>query len=231
MENINESNSEIELDPPGIIEKPTEPYAPNNPPWGVPAAILLWLASVALIVIVPLFFVIPYFLSQNVNLSDQEQLANFAQNDVGAILFQIGGIIPAHILTLILAWFVVTKYKKHSFTEMLGWEWGGYKWWHTIVLLLSVFGVALATTSFFGNQDNALVEMLRKSRYIVFLVAILATFSAPIVEEVVYRGILYSAFQKAAGVPVAVALVTLVFALVHYPQYWGDYSTLITLTF
>ena len=118
---------------------------------------------------------------------------------------------------------------------MLGWEWGGYKWWQTtlifIGLMASVFIVAAVATSIFGEQDNDFLKMLRSSRYVVFLVAIIATFSAPIVEEVVYRGVLYSSLQKALNVPMAVFLVTLVFAVVHFPQYWGSHATLIALTF
>jgi membrane protease YdiL (CAAX protease family) len=52
----------------------------------------------------------------------------------------------------------------------------------------------------------------------------MATFTAPIVEEVIYRGILYSAFQRARGSGVAIAAVTLLFALVHVPQYYPSFS-------
>jgi membrane protease YdiL (CAAX protease family) len=50
-------------------------------------------------------------------------------------------------------------------------------------------------------------------------VAFLATFTAPLVEEVVYRGVVYSAFQRKFGIGVAVAIVTILFTIVHVPQY------------
>jgi membrane protease YdiL (CAAX protease family) len=78
-------------------------------------------------------------------------------------------------------------------------------------------------TSYFGETDNELLRILRSSRTAVILVAILATFTAPIVEEVVYRGVLYSALQRTVGVWMAVFLVTLLFAIVHVPQYLPDY--------
>src|SRR6478609_4855946 len=68
--------------------------------------------------------------------------------------------------------------------------------------------------------------MLASSRVVVFLVAFMATFTAPIVEEVVYRGILYSAFQRARGPVLATVAVTLLFASVHVPQYYPSYSTI-----
>jgi len=66
-----------------------------------------------------------------------------------------------------------------------------------------------------------------------YLVAFFATFTAPIVEEVVYRGVLYSAFQKKFGLAASVIFVTLLFTIVHVPQYSvngvPDYASVITL--
>ncbi|MEZ5345259.1 MAG: CPBP family intramembrane glutamic endopeptidase [Pyrinomonadaceae bacterium] len=231
MENINQETPEIPFVPVSKPEEIDQPFSPNNPPWGSLMAILLWAASFALIAIVPILFLVPYLASQNINFSDADQLVQFSTKDPTALLLQIGAVIPAHLITLLLAWMIVTQFRKHSFTKMLGWEWGGFKWWHAVLLLISVLGLAFALTQIFGEQDNDLMKILRSSRAMVFLVAIMATFSAPIVEEVVYRGVLYSAFQRTFNVPAAVFFVTLIFAAVHFPQYWGDHATLITLVF
>jgi membrane protease YdiL (CAAX protease family) len=61
--------------------------------------------------------------------------------------------------------------------------------------------------------------------------AFLATFTAPFVEEVVYRGVRYSAFQRTFGVVLAVISVTVLFAAVHVPQYYPSYVTIALLTF
>jgi membrane protease YdiL (CAAX protease family) len=74
------------------------------------------------------------------------------------------------------------------------------------------------------------MRILRSSRLALYVVAFLATFTAPIVEEVVYRGVLYSALQRAWGVPAAFVTVTLLFSLVHVPQYYPSYSTIFLLT-
>jgi membrane protease YdiL (CAAX protease family) len=50
------------------------------------------------------------------------------------------------------------------------------------------------------------------------------------VEEVVYRGVLYAAFQRTMGVPAAFLLTTFLFAVVHVPQYWPSFSTIFLLT-
>jgi membrane protease YdiL (CAAX protease family) len=65
---------------------------------------------------------------------------------------------------------------------------------------------------------------------VLYAVAVVATFSAPVVEEVIYRGILYSSIEKAMNTSLAVVIVTFLFAVVHYPQYWGDIGTIVALT-
>jgi membrane protease YdiL (CAAX protease family) len=235
VENINQENIESSglgttVPSSSLVKYPS----PNNPPWGVLSAIGLWLFSVLLIVILPGLFLLPYLFSQNFDFSDSKVLEKFSTTDPTAVLVQIGSVFPAHILTMILAWFIITKFNKHSFKEMLGWDWGGYKWWQTGVitlgLLVGLFIFFYLMVLTFGANDNELMKILRSSRYAVFVVAIMATFSAPIVEEVVYRGVLYSALQRAVNIPFAVVLTSFLFASVHYFQYWGDVATIVNIT-
>jgi membrane protease YdiL (CAAX protease family) len=93
----------------------------------------------------------------------------------------------------------------------------------------SFFVVAAVVGSLVPEQDNDLVRILRSSRSAVYIVAFVATFTAPFVEEVVYRGVLYSAFKRTLGVPTAFLLATLLFAVVHVPQYYPSYSTIFLL--
>ena len=202
--------------------KPT----PDNPPWNSGTAFAVWIASVFLIVVFPNLFILPYILQQGVTATDSVQMLEFLQKDPLAIILSIVAIIPAHILTLILAWFVVTKFKKFSFRETLGWNWGGFTWWNCLIILGGFFIVAGIISNFLPEQDNDLLRILRSSRTAVYIVAFMATFTAPIVEEVIYRGILYSAFQRTFGVIAAVFVVTALFALVHVPQYYPSYSTI-----
>jgi len=207
--------------------------SPNDPPWksGVAdvLAVLLWLASIAAIVIVPLIFIIPYAISQGREMNDTKSLGEFLQHDPTAIILQIAAIIPAHLLTLALAWVIVTKLNRYSFRETLGWKSGGMVWWHYVAILVGFFAISAVVASYFPEQDNELTRILRSSRVAVYFVAFLATFTAPLVEEVIYRGVLYSAFQRTIGPIGAVVLVTLMFAIVHFPQYYPSYSTMFLL--
>lgn len=199
---------------------------PDNPPWNSWTAFGVWAASVFLIIVLPNLFVFPYLLQKGVIATDSAQLIEFLQKDPMAIILNVIAIIPAHILTLVLAWLVVTKYKRFSFRATLGWDWGGFNWWNCLLILGSFFAAAVVVSNFLPEQDNELMRILRSSRTAVYIVAFMATFTAPIVEEVVYRGILYSAFQRTFGVLAAVIVVTALFALVHVPQYYPSYSTI-----
>ena len=203
---------------------------PNNPSWGSLAAVGVWIASVLFILIVPTLFLLPYLATIKPPLIESAEIVEFAKTDPTAIFLQILAIIPAHILTVLLAWLVVTRFKKYSFTKTLGWNSGGIGMWFAYPIILVIFfAIALIVGNFFPEQENDLIRILHSSRSAVYLVAFVATFTAPFVEEVVYRGVLYSAFQRTMGVPAAFLLVTLLFAVVHVPQYYPSYSTIFLL--
>ena len=202
---------------------------PDNPPFGAAEAIGLWIASVFLILLIPSFFLLPYLALQDPPLIDAQDIVEFAKTDATSIFLQIVGIIPAHILTLGLAWIIVTRGKRYSFRETLGWERGGFRWWHYVVILGGFMVVAAGVNAYFPEQENELLRILKSSRSAVYIVAFIATFTAPIVEEVVYRGVVYSAFQRKFGISAAFGFTTLLFAVVHVPQYYPSYSTIFLL--
>lgn len=193
-------------------------------------AFFVWLMSVAFIGIVPALFLLPYLASLGIPLTDAGQIADFAKGDQTAIFLQLAAILPAHLLTLGLAYLVVSQGRKFKFLKTLGWESGGVQWWHYAFILFLFFAIAMVVGYFVPEQDNDLLRMLRSSRLAVLAVAVIATFSAPLVEEVIYRGVLYSAFQRAFGVVPAFLLVTILFSLVHVPQYYPSWSTIALLT-
>ncbi len=192
-------------------------------------AFLVWFSSVAFILIIPSLAVIPYIIYQKNMLSDKTALTEFVQTDPTTVLISLIAIIPAHILTLLAAWLVVTKFKKYSFKETLGWKWGGFNFWNCLLIIVGIFAASATTSYLIPEQDNDLLKILRSSREAVYVVAFLATLTAPLVEEVVYRGVLYSSLQKTMGVPTGVLITTFLFAVVHVPQYWGSPGTILMI--
>lgn len=193
-------------------------------------AFLFWIVSTGFIVFFPAVLLLPYLASNGVALSDGAAIAELAKNDVTAILIQLAAIVPAHLATVLIAWLLITQAKKFTFLRTLGMESGGVRWWYYAVTIVAFFVCAALVQSVLPEQEHDMMRILRSSRGAAYLIAFVATFSAPLVEEVVYRGILYSAFTRAFGVPASFVLVTLLFALVHVPQYYPSYATIILLT-
>jgi hypothetical protein len=203
---------------PSEIETPT----PNKPPWNSVAAVGVWILSVLAIFIFPVFFIVPYVFYKKMSLE-------MIQTDNTAILLNLLAIIPAHLFTLAVAWLVATRNRRFTLSETLGFKSGGFRWWYYPAVLIAFFAVAGVVNYFIPEGDNELLKILRSSRAATYIIVILATFTAPLVEEVVYRGVLYSALQRSIGVGGAIALVTFFFALVHVPQYWGSPGTILLI--
>ncbi len=208
----------------------TAGISPNDPPWGSGTAIVVWIISVLLIVFVPTLFLVPYLFSKMGGTIDQSQMAELATKDPIAIWIQVAAVLPVHLLTLLISWYVVTNFRRFPFRETLGWQSGGMRWWHYVLILVGFIAVMIAVGMMVPEQENDLLRILKSSKWALYTIAVLAVFTAPLVEEVIYRGILYSAFQRSVGTFSAVALVTFLFALVHVPQYWPSVSTIFLLT-
>jgi membrane protease YdiL (CAAX protease family) len=80
------------------------------------------------------------------------------------------------------------------------------------------------------SEENSFTELLKSSQRVRIAIAVLATFTAPLVEETVYRGVLFAAFRRRLGVIATVVTVTLLFAGVHVLQYWGAWVSIAGLT-
>jgi membrane protease YdiL (CAAX protease family) len=161
------------------------------------------------------------------NSADGQALAEFLMTDKTAILLQILSAIPAHLLTLGVAWAVVTRLGKRPFWQALGWTWGRrIGFWTSAGLAVFLYLVGITMILLFGQQKTQLDLIVESSRAASYAIAFLAVFTAPIAEEVVYRGILYSSLQKKIGVKGAIVGVMILFTLVHVPQYWGNFGVI-----
>lgn len=206
------------------LDQNEPPVSPDDPPWGLGLAFVALIFSVAAIFVFPAFLVVPYILI------NKEGVLAGMEKDPTVIVLNLLGIIPAHLLTLIVAWVIVTRRGVYKSSETLGFENGGFRWWHHIMVLGGFFVLAGIVGYFIPEGDNELMRMLRSSRTAVYITAVLATFTAPVVEEVIYRGILYPAMRRRAGTVNAVLFVTCVFTLVHVPQYLGSPGTILLLS-
>jgi CAAX protease family protein len=147
------------------------------------------------------------------------------------IFLLVLGSLPTHLLTLALIWAVATRLGKLSIKDVFGWSWSpSLGLWRSSALAISLFIVTLFLVGLFGGQKTDLDRILESSRAAAVTLAIVAVATAPLVEEMTYRGLLYSAFQRALGQWWAVAVVASMFAGLHVIQYWPNAGAISAIT-
>ena len=185
------------------------------------------------------------------------QLTNeILKGDKTLIIILISALLPVHGLTLLLAWAVVSKMGKLPFWKALGWSWkSDFGLGKSVGLAILLFLAAWLILVKFGGQETVLERILESSRAAALITAFLAFATAPLVEEVIYRGLLYSAFQQAMtklvlliavkglamsparvdklkviGPVFAVIAVASMFAGLHVAQYWPNAGAISAIT-
>ncbi len=199
----------------------SEPIDPNNPPWGIAQALLTWVTSLALLLVVPLLSVIPYIFYRTINFGSDNAETLLA--DKNFIFISILGVFPTHILLFVVIWLVVTNRGRRPFWQALGWSWPeNFGPWRSIALAVSLLILGYLMTLVFGGGETQLDQLINSSYKARVATAILAVATAPLVEELLYRGVLYAAFQRVVGMFGAVVVVSALFAGVHLFQYYKN---------
>ena len=213
---------------------PPVPVTPNNPPWGMVQALFTLGASLVLLLLLPSLLTLPYLVYRyqgtGVAITRDLILA-----DKLFVFFSVLAVFPVHFLTLAVVWAVVTQFGKFPFWSTIGWSWGDtFGLWKSVALAIALLLVALLLGALFGGEPTEMEKLILSSRMTAYATALLATGTAPIVEELVYRGVVYAAFQRVAGALWATLIVASLFAGIHVWEYWpnvGALSTILLLSF
>ena len=196
-------------------------------------AIGLWASSVLLLVFVPLVAVLPYVIYKLATIGTSAFTPETLTSDKWLIFYSVVGILPTHLLTLAFAWFMVTEGGQRSFRKAVGWEWPGSPARVTVIsvlIALGLFGLAWGLTTIYGGSKTELDLLIESSMYTRVATALVAVATAPLIEEVIYRGILYPAVERVTGTGFAIALVSLLFAGVHVWQYRNNIAVILVIT-
>jgi membrane protease YdiL (CAAX protease family) len=193
----------------------------------------VWIISVLMLLFVPTIFSLPYLIYRIVKAG--APTAQALATDKGLIFYSVLGILPAHLLTLTVIWMVITEGGRRPFWKTIGFEWPEN---HgpvmstilSVLLAILLFGLALALTMLYGDKKTDLDIIIESSIYTRIATAFAAVATAPLVEELIYRGVLYRALEKAAGLPVALPIVSLLFAGVHVFQYRNNFAVITVIT-
>lgn len=225
--------SYVEVVDPGLIKAPASSaveLSPDNPPWGVMTAVLAWFGSVVLLLGVQFLVIIPYALYRYRG-ARFEDVGLTIQKDPTAILLSVLSTIPAHLLTLALVWAVVTGLGRRPFWRTLGWGWSrSIGPWTSIGVAVLVLMAGGLLTELVGGEETAVDQIVASSTAARLAIAVLATVTAPLVEEMIYRGLLYSALQRVTGVLWAVVVVSSLFTFVHVFQYSNNLGVIAAIS-
>jgi membrane protease YdiL (CAAX protease family) len=228
-----------DLGPGGTLEPtPTQTTlaAPPESWWGawidVLKAGLLWGGSLFILLAFSALTPIPYLLYKLISGAGSPETLF---KDPWLIFFSVIAIIPAHILTFVVGWWFVTAGGKRPFLKNIGLEWPantspGIGLMLSILLALVLFAIAVLITLTWGGAKTEIDLLIESSRPARFVVAFAAVATAPIVEELIYRGILYTALERAAGKIIAIFAVSLLFAGVHVLQYRNNVAVILVIT-
>lgn len=214
-------------DAPGLFASYADVAHQAEEGWGIWMGLLVWAASIILLLALQLVALLGYGI-----LFDRGMLteAMAGRLTASAVIVSLVSAFVAQILTLALAWVVVTNVGKRPFLKTLKWEWHpNFNWLHAIGLTIVMLAVGALCSKVLPHKDTELDVILKMGLVVRVVVAILATMGAPIVEEIVYRGVLYQALERAQGKILAVAIVTLLFWGVHVPQYSKSVAVLVSV--
>jgi membrane protease YdiL (CAAX protease family) len=200
---------------------------PDNPPWSLLQALLIWVASV-LLLLVPQVCALVYVAYHYEGVIPPKAVL-FADKTFFLILVSV--LLPVHVLTLGLIWAVATLRGKISARKALGWSWpANFGVVKSVALAIFLFMIAMLISYKFGGQDTDVERLLQSSRAAALITAVLAATTAPLVEETIYRGLLYSAFRRVIGPVFAVIVVASMFAGLHVLQYWPNAGAISAIT-
>jgi membrane protease YdiL (CAAX protease family) len=208
---------------------------PNDPPWGFAMAFLVWVLSIAVQFVMQIILLAFYLIYAGWNPSSPDAAQSLTTLTLGktGVFLQIFALLPAHILTFAMVWAVVTRFGKYPFLKTIGWEWPSRVWtWLSVVLGFVLFGAGVAIAKIVGADTPTFLEqIINSSAATRYTIAFLATFTAPFVEEFIYRGVLFAALQRLAGAVVAGVATLFLFTLIHVPQYWPNLGVLAAVGF
>lgn len=173
-----------------MLTSTTSSHLADNPPFSFPVAFALWLASILAAILIPGIALVSYIVSRY-GAHRLPALRELIASDGGALFVTVAALIPMHLVLLALAWAVVTGFGKRPFLPTLGWTWNNFGWWKCVLFALAMYAFGMLVISFSPGGETAFDRLIKNSRATALVIAFAGAFTAPIVEEIYYRGLLY----------------------------------------
>lgn len=214
----------------------TSPPAPQSQSYAwleVIKAFVIWALSVAMLAAVPVIFALPYIIYRWTTFGPPRPDAILT--DKTLIFLSILGILPTHLLTIALVWLFVTESGKKPFWSALEFQWPRYSsplvaTLLCVLLAMALLAIGLAITTVWGGSKTQLDALIESSMGARVATALVAVLTAPLAEELVYRGVLYSSLERATNKALSIVVVSLMFAGVHFLQYSQNIGVILVIT-
>ena len=119
---------------------------------------------------------------------------------------------------------------RERFREAIRWRWPQLHWFKYFLAGVGMWVVAAELSRFLPNPGKTLpIEQAFQSTTAAYILAIFGITIAPIVEEMFFRGLLYSALERRVGMTAGIIITALAFALLHSAQLANSWSPLAVL--
>lgn len=202
-------------------------FNPDNPAWGLSSAIALWIFSVVMVLMASLIGTGAWAFwlkAHGQKLPVHVSIENNPELAIISLLFTLLG----HLITLLAAYlFVKVIYKQTHFWAALGWHWHPrFRLLHAIATIVLILIAIICISAVVPNNKSDMQKLFESSLTVRLTLAAVAVLTAPLVEEVIYRGILFAGLRKTLGMWPAIIGVSAIFLMVHLPQYWGAWGTI-----
>ncbi len=202
--------------------------AVSTPGWTLSSAIGVMIFFTMAILIIPYVGILFWAVLGHFKLGESPAAM---LSDPTVVLVGVSSAFVAHGLTLLLAWMVATQFRRRSFTQAVGWQWHPrFRWPHAAITVAGFLGFVYGLSKILPSGKTEFDKLLEASASVRIVVAILAVGTAPLVEELVYRGLLFASVAARYGTWTALVSVTLIFAGVHFWQYGASKLILVSIT-
>ena len=147
---------------------------------------------------------------------------DFVQSNTVFLLVQQG---VFYVFVLGFLFLLAKLQHQQPFWKSLGWKKPSGK--AVAGYLMAGAGLAAAVNLALWMQPDAQefpLERLFNSRTACYAIGGFAIAIAPVVEELVFRGLLFAIFERVAGTRLAVLSTAILFAGLHIPEYWHAWN-------
>ncbi len=143
------------------------------------------------------------------------------------------------VLALQLVWYglllayiylFITLYYKTSFLSALKWK--KLSAHNTVRYLLGGAALSLVVMiipPLLPQKKGFPLEKMFNSPASAYAIAAFAVLVAPLMEELLFRGLLFAFFEKHGGLTFAIITTAVLFAGLHIPEYWGAWNNVVMI--